>query len=79
MNTTTVVKALVGRREELQNELRSVDLALEAFNAGRATGRAVTARSRPRKARRVMDEATRAKISKKMRRNWSLKKAAKKA
>jgi len=81
MNMTSVVKALAVRREELNKELHNVDLALEALNSGRRRGRAVASRraSTTKKPRRVMDEATRAKIGRKMRRSWAIKRKQAKA
>lgn len=58
---TSVIHTLEAKRDELQKDIRTVDIALAALNGGRA---------------RTMDEETRARIGRAVSRAWKKRKAA---
>lgn len=76
MNTHSVVKALEGHKEELQEELRKVELALNALGTRTGPSRSARKASRPR---RVMSAEARQRIGRATRRRWALKRKEKKA
>jgi hypothetical protein len=74
-----VVKALEGHKEELQEELRKIELALNALLPGRSNR---TGRRSARKAsgkRRVLSAEARQRIGRATRRRWALARKEKKA
>jgi hypothetical protein len=80
-NTRSVVKALEGHKEDLQEELGKIDLALNALT-GAATrnhrtvrGQALKASSRPR---RVLSAEARQRIGRATRRRWAMVRKGKK-
>lgn len=72
INLTAVVKALSERRDELQEELSKVDLALGALGTNGQPS------AREKKTRRTMSAATRLKIGRATRKRWRLKRMTEK-